>query len=303
MFMKNIIVATLFFPVFAFANQIIVNNTVYKLDNEKLSPAQSALVNAIGWHDSQETVRTALDEAIFEKQGLNEEQRKTAREFISQFSNPSNPIELKLALEKKLKERNNGNPLVYNNDATSITSPLFEGRLQGASGSLLYTLAATHSASWTGGSVVIFSKGHMRPGLAMSKDFRPGKGPFGHKRRYWVLDGIETTADGQARVEFGPTASLPKNITVVNAHDYLLAKALEGAITNVDEVKKSIIEVTMKRFQLPRPAALDEKEKQIAEGGPLYGASIFEFGKTEMASGDLKRPTFNSIKSSADYHF
>jgi len=296
--MKALFAVLFLAPILAHATSgsVKVNNIEIKLFESKLNLAQMILVEKL--NGKSRVDQTLVEKAVTSEQGLDQNLSDQTLKFISSLPKSKNATDLKLAIESALLQRNDNKPILYNSSAIQVSQPLFNGRLQCASGSLLYVLSATHQAN-VSNLVVIFRSGHMLPGVMVK-----AKGGY-------QLQGIETTANGEALVDYGPAAKIDTNQIVVSADDYLISKALEGVIANVPQFKQAVIDRAIKRFGLPKPTVVDG-ETVVGSNGQItysYGgvslanASIFAFGVPSAPFGDLERPTFKSMKAGGKVEF
>lgn len=201
------------------------------------------------------------------------------------------PWDTKVAVEAKLKEKNGGAELPYNQDHVTIASPLRMGKLQCYSGSILNLLVMRQMNAQDflrQNMVMIFTPGHVLPGFMVAEgdSFR--------------LVGVETTVSGKGRVDFGLAKDLKGAIRVVDAEAFVQVEALAEALPNEAEVRDWAILKTAKLYGIPlettEPSAKAVGGNDSSDPTTKINASMFAFGTpSNSTSGDRVRNSADEV--------
>lgn len=199
----------------------------------------------------------------------------------------------KFAFEQVAKSiGKDGSALVYNRDAQSVYNAVCDGRANCWAGTDLFI--GNVISKWrvnaieNGDLVVIFSNGHIQPGI-FTQDSK-GK---------WRLKRLETTGSSFRGEDLGPASELAHQgpLRILMADDYLNMEAnrINGFPTQqiVDEQLPKALDRVKKKYGVPvgELEALIKKQHDLSrennieanEGTPLA------FGKVDVPPGDLAR--------------
>ena len=179
-----------------------------------------------------------------------------------------------------------GRPLVYNKEASNLAHPIKENRVQCYSGSLLFYVLTELAELTDVPRFALFTKGHALPGV-LSEDGSE-------------LFGIETTASGRARVQFGPVSELTGEIQVIELYPFLLIELLRSEISNFSDLysvsqealrKYGFSVENLRSYEFSRLEKLqnDSNESLAAKGEDILNGSPFGFGSPDTLPGDWQR--------------
>lgn len=197
---------------------------------------------------------------------------------ISNELNDTSVRDLKNSYEKIIADKfHQGNLLIYNKRAVSVTDIISRNRVQCYSGTTLFLLLNELLSSPRKNTVVILTEGHILPGFI---DIEAGE---------MTLFGIETTQSGKAVVNYGATKSISGAIRVFDAHQFLLIEALGQEIKNLNEVYAGMLATTAKY-------GFDTKELYPLDlttlgqrGNEALNSSLLGFGVPNTQDGDIAR--------------
>lgn len=218
----------------------------------------------------------------------------TARIFLNRLVDKamgSNANEIKAAYELEL-ERIVGAPVVYNRDFTSVLDISRFGKLQCYSGSILHELVirekflAGHFRD--SNFVVIFESGHVLPGFMIQEgaSFR--------------LFGVETTASGRARIDYGLASSLDSSVRVVDAELFALVELFKFELKDGAILANEVLKRTADRYQIARPFLIETSNyAQQSYAADRLNWSPFGFGSPSTPSGDRTRSQMDDVTRSA----
>lgn len=192
---------------------------------------------------------------------------------------------------------NNDLPLIYNKDYDTLDSPVEYGRVQCYSGTtLFYSLLFSKSKGAMKDvdevrMVVILQDAHILPGYVEN-----GK-----------LYGIESTAGGDAIIDFGKTKEISGRISVYNAKQFLFAELFKWRISNFAALQSQMDKYStetygFKKGSLQKP---DSVKGLVSNSGefnyPKISVTPFNFGVSNALPGDTKREFFNRKDQSRLY--
>ncbi len=245
----------------------------------QITKSDDADFDMIGPAIMEQHYRSFVLSPIFDQQNKNQDLMILAHiRFSTLLDGQDSQVANKVSYEKKLSDHHH-NSLMYNSEHSTIFSPLFEGKLQCYSGTILYDLIRrthgkkVHEAS---NRVFIYTNGHILPGY-LKKELG-----------VYNLYGIETTVAGKGLKKFGPVQTL-KRIRVVDANLALLVELLKDSILNLQTVVQRALLLTSKKFELP----LAQMEEGIENALVRFSqGNIIQ--KTTLAANEFILPLINS---------
>lgn len=197
------------------------------------------------------------------------------------------------AIEKELAAK-----LVFNQDYTAVSDITNKGKKQCVSGTHLNLLLQRKSLSGEkfreANYVVIMTAGHILPGQMIKKGDQ------------WQLFGVETTAKGDAIIDYGRTSYLRQAMRIVDADYYNIISLYNSAFKDSASARTAMskaLDYTAQKYGIPldqlEKLVLDEQLKGTkystkARNEENFNSSIFSFGVSKVASGDLDPSIFNS---------
>lgn len=259
-----------------------LNDIEISVNRQSLRPSLAELTDAIqdGLFGNQEESKLTdmllirhLEVARSEGIDLN-----TLRAQLSQAASGINSApSAKVVLDRLLNS--NKTKGKYNLDAINLVDVIKNNRMQCYSGTYTYLLLLRlmKDSNWLNEDqrpVVIFRSGHVLPGFMVRTSGS------------WKLFGIETTAEGQARIDFGPAKGLPKDFVVVHALDFELSEIYRSVMLNAGQVRSQMILRAQTDFDLPAPK--DFYHSSVT-AGPALNQTLFSFGESKIPTGDLDR--------------
>ena len=189
-------------------------------------------------------------------------------------------FDLKPYYEKNIEDKIwRGQETLYNVNAINLFDPVSTNRMQCYSGTLQFISALMSQVpSHREQAVLIFTDGHVLPGILENSS---GK---------YKLAGVETTARGQARLDYGNTEETKGRVRVVTLNDFLIVEALKNDIANLKLVLDSTLP-NLKSFGF-KPEQLLAYEDMDFGSNPFskLNQTPFAFGNVSLPEADTRRP-------------
>jgi hypothetical protein len=204
---------------------------------------------------------------------------------IAQFVNritPKNITSLNGRQTKQSYEAAIGGDLIYNRDKSNVTDIMLEKKMQCYSGTYLYQLVTRQAgapAFRARNEVVIFEKGHVRPGY------------FQFFKNSKVLVGIETTQAGPAGEWISSLGNGNTSLgsrCVVDAELYAIVELAQNYLKNKSEVVKQAYAQTAKKYGFEVDPVC-QPEVSHSSTAQLLNSSVFGFGVADVPAGDQPR--------------
>ena len=205
-----------------------------------------------------------------------------------------NPHDFKVHYEKAISKMHGGKSMLYNKEHVSVFSSVFANRIQSYSGTILFDILLRDqrgSDYYALNQVFIYENGHVLPGYMLKESGE------------WVLYGVETIVAGKAKKYFGPSKSLSQ-VRVVDAHVAMALDALDGKITNPQEVMLAALIKTAVLYDIPlksieaglRYSILSDPSEVSKRTAEYLKSSLFSFGSSSsMLSDDIVRPKLDEL--------
>ncbi len=193
----------------------------------------------------------------------------------------ADPHKRKVQYEDWLTKKK-GAAAVYNLDANTIFHFLLENKMQCYSGTVLNQLVNRKSVdakkfreeNW----VAIYESGHILSGYLTQAN---GK---------WNLFGIETTAEGQAMVEYGPVDAITSEFRLVDAEYWALSELFKFDLKDAAATGNAVLEYTASRYGLgSKLMRIEGTQSALTK----INQSPFSFGNANVEPGDRPRGRFD----------
>lgn len=193
--------------------------------------------------------------------------------------------QMKVDYEKLLTLKNK-KPITYNAQSKTVEEVCRLNSLNCYSGTALNQIIARKVLSRDTfnqqNPVIVYEAGHILPGYLVKEE----SGDY-------HLYGIETTAEGPAKIDFGLAKDLNHRLNIVDANDWLVTELFQDCIdqTNLEGMAALMIDKTAKKYGIDR-------EKTDPKSAAVEGSSPFAFGEPKATEGNLERNHIDSVKRS-----